>query len=115
MKVLRILVLVFWFAGLTIAQSSALSGTVYDKQGSVIPNANVKLKDRKGKEYQTNSDKNGVYQIELAKGFYSIEINANLFKGFKVKKYFVPPVHNGKIYFDITLYYGVTTDAKGFF
>ena len=115
MKVLQILVLIFGLTFFANAQSAVLSGTVYDHYGSVIPSSLVKLRDSKGKEYQTYSNEDGVYQIKLAKVFYSIEINTNLFKSFRIKKYFVPPFNNGKIYLDVALDIAGSTDAKGFF
>ena len=106
MKVLWVLVLIFGLAPFINGQNSILSGAVRDTRGALIPFAVIKLKDKKSNEFQTKTNNEGVY---------SIEITANLFNVFKIKKYFVPPSYNEKICFDVTLRDGSPTDSKGFF
>ncbi len=116
MKFLQILVLILGLVTLANAQKSILSGTIYDQDGAIIPNAEVKLKNKKNKIYKAKTSADGVYEIELPKGFYSIEVTSNNFKIFRVKKYFISPVFKGKMFCDIALNpIGEVSDKNGFF
>jgi len=69
MKVLQILVLIFGLVILANAQNSVLSGTVYDQDGSVIPNAKTKLKDRKIKVTQRKRAMMAFMKLNYLKDF----------------------------------------------
>ena len=53
-----------------------LTGTVYDKNGSVIVNAELLARSFAGQEYQATTNTEGIYQIELPLDVYKIEANA---------------------------------------
>lgn len=63
MKFLQILVLILGLVTLANAQKSILSGTIYDQDGAIIPNAEVKLKNKKNKIYKAKTSDDGVYEI----------------------------------------------------
>jgi hypothetical protein len=90
----RLLVLIALVAlalpGVLLAQSltqGAMSGTVSDPTGAIIPNATVKLTNL-GKGYSTEAKSNaqGIYQFPLAEpGSYSIEVGAEGFRKYSAK------------------------------
>jgi len=76
--------------GVLLAQSltqGALSGTVTDPTGAVVPNTTIKLTNL-GKGYSSEAKTNaqGIYQFPLAEpGSYSIEVSAEGFKKYSAK------------------------------
>ena len=69
MKILKILVFVLCFAVFTNAQ--VLTGTVFDSQGAIIPNAKVKVVSEKGQIFETESNEAGVYTLNLPANLYN--------------------------------------------
>ncbi|MFS8084575.1 MAG: carboxypeptidase-like regulatory domain-containing protein, partial [Acidobacteriota bacterium] len=53
-----------------------LTGTVYDINHAVIPFARVVARSFEGKEYETKTNDEGRYKIELPSALYRIEANA---------------------------------------
>lgn len=103
MKFLQILILLF---GLTIfanAQKAILSGTVYDMNGAVIPNTKVVAQNKSGKLFETRTDENGIYNLELLPDIYNIEISRGGFAAIKLNNYRVPQAFDGKMNFDVSL------------
>ncbi len=104
MKTLRILSLIFGLVILTNAQDTVLTGTVYDESGSVVPGITIILKTQKSNVYQTETDGEGVYQLELPPAVYSIETISTVgFNKFRLKKYRVTLSTKGKQILDIGL------------
>src|ERR1700704_6669872 len=68
-----------------------LTGTVYDVNGSVILHAELLARSFAGKEYQAETNTEGVYKLELPLDVYKIEANAPGFcskrvEAFRVRK-----------------------------
>jgi len=103
MKFLQILVLILGLFIFANAQNATLTGNVYDKHGSLIQYAAVKAKSKDGKEYTTKSNEDGIYEIELVNGTYSIEFSANLFETYTIQNYRVSSAYKLKLNLDVIL------------
>ena len=53
-----------------------LTGTVYDMNRSVVAFSHVLARNSWGKEYETTSNTEGIYKLELPLDVYRIEVNA---------------------------------------
>ena len=95
MKILQILVLMFGlFIVVTNAQQvseyaekSTVSGTVFDDKGAVIPQTKVTFTNKAGAVLSTMTDRNGVYQIEINEGKYTISFFKEGFEISKIENY----------------------------
>jgi hypothetical protein len=103
MKLLQVFILIFGLAISCHSQSAILSGTVYDQQGAVIQNAEIILKDKKGKDYKAKTNDIGKYEIQLPEGIYTIVFSANLFVNLKIKNHKIVSVSYGKMTLDVAL------------
>src|SRR5437763_7363188 len=56
-----------------------LLGTVYDMYHSVIFRARVIARDSDGKDYETETNSEGVYYFDVPAGIYKVEANAEGF------------------------------------
>jgi hypothetical protein len=107
MKILRIFVLIIGLAVLADAQAAkettVLKGVVYDDGGAIIEGANVTFRggDNKSLLVKTNAD--GVFEINLKAGNYSIQVEYPGFQVFKLEKYRVAPSYKGEMNLDIVL------------
>lgn len=72
MKTLQILVLILGLTVFANAQKAILSGTVYDQLGSIIPDAQVVVKNKNGKMFETLTDRDGKYKIDLPYTVYKM-------------------------------------------
>ena len=102
MKILTIFALLFVSINVTNAQSTNLSGRIFDHNGAVILGANIiikSIKDKQNFENQPNDD--GMYSVALTPGFYSIEVQSPGFRKFNIKKYRI--VSGDKMCLDIVL------------
>jgi hypothetical protein len=59
-----------------VDKKAILKGTVYDRNGSVIALSHVVARTSRGKEYQTTTNTEGIYKLELPVDVYKIEVNA---------------------------------------
>lgn len=100
---MHILVLIFGLSIFANAQKAILTGTIYDRQGAIIPNVSVKVIAKSSKQYEVKTDDNGVYEVKITTGIYTVECSAHGFKSFKMKNYFVPLSYKGKVFLDIAL------------
>jgi hypothetical protein len=67
----------------SVAKKVLLTGTVYDVNGAVIISSQVVARSSRGEEFQTTTNTEGIYQLELPPDVYKIEANA---PGFCPKK-----------------------------
>jgi len=107
-KVIIGLILTVWiFPGLVQTQEtrnhvSQVSGTVFDRNGSVVPRARVKFSDnKKRKVVDGQTDEEGKYHVELEPGFYSLEIAVPWFDRFELNCYQIPT--GARLNLDVTL------------
>ncbi|MGH9905354.1 MAG: carboxypeptidase-like regulatory domain-containing protein [Pyrinomonadaceae bacterium] len=66
-----------------------LTGIVYDQNGAVIVASRVVAYGSDGKEYETSTNSDGIYELQLPLGTYEVEASAlhfcpTLVKGFAV-------------------------------
>jgi hypothetical protein len=80
---------------------AVLSGTIFDRNGSVITAAQVSISNKSNAKFQAESNSEGKFRIDLPAGFYSIEIEANGFLRYRLDCYQVPS--QGFITLDATL------------
>jgi hypothetical protein len=80
-----------------------LTGLVYDDYGAVIPEAKVSFRgnDKIERNVRTNDD--GVFEIKLEAGNYSIQVESPGFQIFRMEKYRIAPSYKGKMNLDIAL------------
>jgi hypothetical protein len=64
-----------------------LRGTVYDRNGAVIPSSHVVARSFAGKEYRATTNGEGVYKIELPMDVYRIEVAAPGFCPIRVRMF----------------------------
>ena len=67
--------------------TGALTGSVYDDYGSVIPDATLKIRgvDKTDRMVRTNGE--GVFKIDLVGGNYLVEVQAVGFQIFRLEKF----------------------------
>ncbi|MGI8468054.1 MAG: carboxypeptidase-like regulatory domain-containing protein [Pyrinomonadaceae bacterium] len=88
----------------TVSQKNILSGTIYDKQGAVIPEVEIKIYRKNDKEiFKTISDGDGNYKFEsFPSGIYTFETKSNA--GFENYKIINLKINSDeKIQIDVTL------------
>lgn len=73
MKILQILVLTFCFVAFANSQTVLITGTIYDEQGAVITQTNVKAVNEKGEKIENLTDEAGIFTINVPVGKYSLE------------------------------------------
>src|SRR5258707_1871628 len=80
--VLLVLTLLLAVSNVWAQTDSALSGTVYDTTGAILPGAAVKLTSKaQGTVRNVQSNESGVYQFSfLPPGIYSLEVSEPGFK-----------------------------------
>jgi hypothetical protein len=69
---------------------SKLCGTMFDELRAVIPGVIIKAKSNKKVSFQTTSDKDGNFEMELPDGLYKIIIKHSGFKKVIMKKQSLP-------------------------
>ncbi len=73
----------------SVSEKSALSGTVYDQNGAVIPGAKIVL-ILAGHEVISRSDADGNYHIQgVSAGIYKLEVTSSGFKQHRLKNFIV--------------------------
>lgn len=81
---------------------STLTGIVCDQVSGVIPKAKVKIRGNKNTKYFVETNDDGIYEISLPDGVYTLEFEASGHKSFKVKEYRIGTYQ--KLRLDIVLY-----------
>ncbi len=122
MKFLQILVLIFGLAAFANAQNEKrlvlLTGTVYDRVGTIILNADIQLKSANGKIYKTQMNiSSGNYEIKLPAGTYDIKFGADLYnlkKPYKIKSFIVVSNFSNKLILDVALDFETFKEQKVF-
>ncbi|MEP6903933.1 MAG: carboxypeptidase-like regulatory domain-containing protein [Actinomycetota bacterium] len=116
MKIMQILVLVFGLFVVVNAQNvserlekSNLSGTVFDETGAVITQTKVAFTSKTGKVFNTVTNQDGIYQIELNEGNYLIEFYKEGFKPYKFENYKL--AFRSKMQLDVSLDVGAMIDT----
>lgn len=84
MRLLQILVLTLGLAVVGSAQKSILTGSVYDANGAVIPGAKITVADVKGEKFETKTNNEGVYVLNLPFNPYDTTKSGT---GFRIAKY----------------------------
>lgn len=84
----------------------SISGTVKDPSGSVVPSANVTIREvSRGLSYQAHTDSNGHYTLPvLPVGRYELDVEASGFRGYQ-RKYIVLDT-NAALTLDVSLVVG---------
>lgn len=81
---------------------TAVTGTVYDLQGAVVPGAFLKFQS-KNSLFASSADSDGVYEIEVPPGLYVVSVGGNHFKTLTIKRYRVTQMDSRKMNLDISL------------
>ncbi len=84
--------------------SYSLKGAVVDEGGAPIPDTKITFKQDNGQTYVAYSDPDGLYQMKIPAGTYSVEAQYTkhqAWKVFKLAKYSVRPTKSGPL--NITL------------
>ncbi len=123
MKVLQILFLMFFLFVFANAQyvskvqekpeqKMTLTGAVFDKNGAVILNAKIVAYRSDGTKFESNTDTDGIYKIELPLAVYKIEVSANGFCNSKFDSYQIVDSTYGKMFLGIVLILRNTSACK---
>ncbi|HXG82398.1 MAG TPA: carboxypeptidase-like regulatory domain-containing protein [Pyrinomonadaceae bacterium] len=121
MKFLQILFLIFSLSIFANAQKAILSDTVYDQQGAVISDAKVIVQNKNGKKFETLTDAEGKYKIDLPYTVYKTPDDVRtlpitrytikaVFTGFRIteiKEFVFTKPRVGNMQLDITLEVGL--------
>ncbi len=103
MKVLQILVLIFGLSVFANAQKIVLSGVIYDSQGAVVVGTNVKLTNEKGESFETKSNDEGIYSINLLPEIYKVSFEQSGFRKTIINNFKIVDSTYGKINHDVVL------------
>ena len=89
----------------------SISGTVKDSSGSVVPNANVAIREiNTGLLYQTHTDSNGYFTVPvLPVGHYELDIEASGFRGYRRKDIVLDT--NAALTLDAPLQVGIVSET----
>jgi len=85
-------------------KQTTLSGRVFDQSGAIIPETKVVLTSAGGERFEIYTNEQGIYEIDVSPGTFSIEFEYLKHKGwekFKIEKYEIPSIE--KITLDVTL------------
>lgn len=114
----RSLVLMMLFAthaaayGQTGQAESVLTGLVYDDNGSVIINAVLRVRGADKTERAAWTNEDGVFEIKLKAGNYSIRVESPGFHAAVIEKFRVVASYRGKQNLDIALEVGPCSDCR---
>ena len=100
MKLLTVPFLIGVLVIATFSQNAALKGTVYDRQGAVIPRTKVILKGKSGKKFESLTDSKGEYELQIPTDRYRIEFRAGGFETYILKVFQINPVEKGPAFID---------------
>lgn len=118
MKILQILVFIFVFIFVANAQNALLNGTIYDATGALVTSAKVVAVSENGKEFETETDENGNYSLNLpykifdnksstrfriAKYEIIVDLENRGFEKYILKDFKFVPSTLGKMFLDIAL------------
>jgi hypothetical protein len=103
MKALQTLVFILGLSIVGFSQDTALRGSIYASNGALIQFAEVKAKSKDSKEYSSRTNEDGVYELNLPIGIYTIEFNAINFEPVILKNYRVIKSSGQKMHLDISL------------
>ena len=102
MKILTFIAVLLVSVNLINAQTTNLSGRVFDETGAVVLGSKIHIKSfKERKTFVKTPDDEGVYSVSLKPGFYSIQVQTAGFKKFEIKKYRI--VSSDKMCLDIVL------------
>jgi hypothetical protein len=100
----RILTLIFVFSAfLSIGQNAIVEGVVSDREGLLIPGANVVVKDNK--QLGTSTNRDGQYRLDLPPGNYTLVIS---FVGYSTRELDLKLEAEQRVIKNIQLLKGVT-------
>ncbi len=80
-----------------------LTGAVYDINGAVIVGTSIITYGTGGKNYETTTNAEGIYKINLPLGIYKIKVSAPGFCSFQVERFVVVNSTYGKMSLDLVL------------
>jgi len=117
MKILQILVLIFGLVIFADALKAVLSGTIYDANGAVIPETKITAINEKGEKFETKTNSEGIYVLNLPFNLYDTRTSSNYkiakyeivvdrekgFEKFVLKEFKFVPTYKGKMNLDIAL------------
>jgi hypothetical protein len=87
----------------TNGPKTMLTGVVYDINGAVVVDTLIVAYKRDGKKYETATNDEGVYQIELPLALYAIQVGASGFCPAQVDRFRVINLPHGKMSLDFVL------------
>lgn len=85
-------------------QTVRLTGSIFDPNGAVVVNGEVKAVDQKGRATSANSNAEGEFLLILAPGIYALEVAAIGFLTVKHKEFLIVNSTTGKMSFDFVLF-----------
>src|SRR5215472_943297 len=112
MKQARIAVAVALFCGALQAQSDrgAITGTITDPAGAVIPSAPVQVRNvETGAAYDVGASATGNYVVQVPAGTYELTVSAHGFKRYVRQNLAVPVAQTLRI--DVTLEVGSNAES----
>jgi hypothetical protein len=80
-----------------------LTGVVYDTNGAVIVDTLVVAYNKDGKKYETATNDEGIYKIELPLALYAIQVGASGFCPAQVDRFRIVNSTHGKMSLDFVL------------
>ncbi|MEP7213202.1 MAG: carboxypeptidase-like regulatory domain-containing protein [Acidobacteriota bacterium] len=114
MKYFIALVFVFVFSVCALSQNIKLAGTVFDPNGAVIVDGQIKAVDEKNRSVVGKSGPEGLFEISLVPGIYAIEVSSPGFLTLKYSEFLVVNAWSGKMAIDFVLFGGKYHEPCGF-
>jgi hypothetical protein len=91
-----------------------LAGTVFDANGSVVGNAEVKATDSSETEKVVKSGRDGTFELELVPGIYSLEVSQAGFLTLKYPEFMVVNATTGRVSIDFIMFPGLHHSPCGY-
>lgn len=114
MKYCIALIFVFVFSFYALSQNIKLTGTMFDPNGALIANGQIRAVDEKGHSVAGSSSTEGGFEINLIPGIYSVEVSAPGFLTIKHSEFLIVNSTTGKMMMDFVLFGGKYHEPCGY-
>ena len=103
MKYFGAVIFVFVFALYGFSQDLKVTGTIFDPNGALVTNAQIRAVDEKNRSKTGSSNSEGIFEIQLVPGIYAIYVTSPGFLTIKLTEFLVVNSTTGKMTIDFVM------------
>lgn len=86
------------------SQNIKLTGTIFAPNGAIVPSGQIRVVHEKGQSTVSSSNTEGIFELDLIPGLYSIEVSGKGFLTVKHNEFLVVNSTTGKMSIDFVLF-----------